>query len=131
MYDNLRYLLIFNYKPLMNKIKFGISVNQVGAITVWNYRIRTKKESALEKALRTISVLGVLVHITDSTQNCVKFDFSTTNKKYFDKVVLEIAAQRAEAEIIAVKEKWQHLFEVRYSKRSRKSIPAFELEPLL
>ncbi len=116
----------------MNKIKFGISVNQVGAITVWNYRIRTKKDSALDKGLRTISIYDVAVGITDSTQNCVKFDFSTTNKKYFDKVVIEIDKQRAEAEIIAIKEKWQHLFDVRYSKVWRKPVPvALKLEPEL
>jgi hypothetical protein len=65
----------------------------------------------------------------------MRYDFSTTSKKDFDKVVIEIDKKRAEAEILAVKEKWQHLFDVRYGKVSRKSVPvaiaAIELEPKL
>jgi hypothetical protein len=124
----------------MNKIKFGVSINKVGALTVWNYRIRTKKDSELESGLRSIAHLverwyDVSISIIDSTQGCMRYDFSSTSKKDFDKVVIEIDKKRAEAEILAVKEKWQHLFDVRYGKVSRKSVPvsiaAIELEPKL
>ncbi len=124
----------------MNKIKFGVSANQVGAITVWNYRLRTKKNGDLENGLRSIAHLAercydVSISIIESTQGCMRYDFSSTNKKDFDKVVIEIDKKRAEAEILTIKEKWQHLFDVRYSKVWRKPVPvaiaAIELEPKL
>lgn len=35
----------------MNKIKFGVSINKVGALIVYNFRIRTTSNSYLDKSL--------------------------------------------------------------------------------
>lgn len=120
----------------MNKIKFGISVNKVGAITVWNYRLRMKKKSELQLELWELAhswhARNVHIDIVDSTQDCVRYDFSSTCKKDFEMMVIEIEIVRAEVEIRAVKQKWQHLFDVSYETHNDWTITVddeLEIEP--
>lgn len=102
----------------MNKIKFGVSANKVGAITVYNYRIRTTANSILEQLLRKYTLYDFSVkHLYNTTvvhkiSGCSKytiFDFSSTDAMEFANIARQIDKVLLDAKIAKLNSRYNHL----------------------
>jgi hypothetical protein len=104
----------------MNKIKFGVSINKVGALTIVNFRTRTVKNSFLDKSLHQAwSEILDRIHSEDLMYTNHKYtesekysvhDFTCANKGFFFDIIYPIIKRNLlNAEIKQLEDKYKSL----------------------
>lgn len=106
----------------MDKIKFGVSINKVGALIVYNFKIRTNCGSVLDKFLHTAReklfnrISGSeLLYISACAKRSrddkyITYDFSSCNRHMFFEVLFPIIRREMlNAEVKNLTEKYKSL----------------------
>lgn len=104
---------------MKNKIKFGVSINKVGAFTVRNFRIRTKTGSSLDRLLAIAwedidTDPDVRYRRCKTSGDYVIHDFSSIDAYLFENVVYpKVKFRMLQAEVEDLNAKYRALpFEI-------------------
>lgn len=111
----------------MNKTKFGVSSTIVGAITVYNYRIRTTVDSILGQLLRKYILYNKkVVHTTMGCSRYTIFDFSSTNAMEFARIARQIDKVLLDAKIQKLNSRYNHLGTISFKNITENEVLAEE-----
>lgn len=105
---------------MKNHIKFGVSINKVGAITVFNYRIRTTSNSYLDKSLENAwdKICGKIsgeefMYNNYTRSDSAKYsihDFSSCYRDHFFEIFLPIIRREMlNAKVMNLRDKYKSL----------------------
>lgn len=93
---------------MKNKIPFGVSTSKVGAITVYNYRIRCTAYGIIEQLLRKVAFNTKYI-VRSACDRYTIFDFSTTDAMEFASIARQIDRALLDAKIAKLNSRYNHL----------------------
>lgn len=106
---------------MKNQIKFGVSTNKVGALTVYNFRIRTVQRSYLNACLICMWMTlrdnykyedskPFMAHTLTRSKKYVIHDFSSISKSIFWTILYpQVKRSMLTAEVLKLRDKYKSL----------------------